>query len=47
MNFILQFCFLGDLLKLRFFLDASIFITIDEEKKEQKSSLQLFLKDVT
>ena len=43
---ILQFCFLGDLIKIRFLLDASIFTTTDEEKEEQKSTLQLFLKDV-
>ena len=31
-----------------FLLDASIFNTIDEKKKqEQKSTLQVFLKDVT
>ena len=31
-----------------FLLDASIFTTIDEKKKqEQKSTLQVFLKDVT
>ena len=43
---ILQFCFLDDL-KLYFLLDASIFTTIDEKKEEQKSTLQIFLKDVT
>ena len=43
---ILQFCFLDDL-KLCFLLDASIFTTIDEKKEEQKSTLQIFLKDVT
>ena len=30
-----------------FLLDASIFTTIDEKKEEQKSTLQIFLKDVT
>ena len=30
-----------------FLLDASMFTTIDGKKKEQKSTLQLFLKDVT
>ena len=35
----LQFCFLGDLLKLRFLLHPSIFITIDEENEEQKSTI--------
>ena len=43
---ILQFCFLGDLLKPHFLLDASIFTAIDEEKEERKSSLQLFVEDV-
>ena len=43
---ILQFCFLGNL-KLWFLIDTSIFTTIDEKKKEQKSTLQIFLKDVT
>ena len=43
---ILQFCFLDDL-KLCFLLDASIFTTIDEKKEEQKSTLQIFLKEVT
>ena len=28
-------------------LDASIFTTIDEKKEEQKSTLQIFLKEVT
>ena len=28
-----------------FLLDASIFTTIDEKKQEQKSTLQIFLKD--
>ena len=30
-----------------FFLDASIFTTIDEKNKEQKSTLQIFLKDLS
>ena len=30
-----------------FLLDASIFTTIDEKKEEQKSTLQIFFKDVT
>ena len=30
-----------------FLLDAFIFTTIPERKEEQKSSLQIFLKDVT
>ena len=30
-----------------FLLDASIFTTIDEKKEEQKSTLQIFLRDVT
>ena len=30
-----------------FLLDASIFTTIDEKKEEQKSTLEIFLKDVT
>ena len=30
-----------------FSLDASIFTTIDENKEEQESTLQIFLKDVT
>ena len=30
-----------------FLLHASIFTTIDEKKEEQKSNLQIFLKDVT
>ena len=47
LTLILQFCFLDDLLKLFFVLDASIFTTIYEKKEEQKSTLQIFLKDVT
>ena len=47
LTLILQFCFLDDLLKLCFVLDASIFTTIYEKKEEQKSTLQIFLKDVT
>ena len=35
------------LIQLFFLLDASIFTTIDEKKEEQKSTLQIFLKDVT
>ena len=30
-----------------FLLDAFIFTTIPERKEEQKSTLQMFLKDVT
>ena len=45
LTLILQFCFLDDLLKLCFF--SLIFITIDEKKEEQKSTLQIFSKDVT
>ena len=30
-----------------FLLDAFIFTTIDEKIEEQKSTLQIFLKDVT
>ena len=41
---ILQFCFLGDLLKLCLF--NKCLSTIDEEEEEQKSTLQLFLKDI-
>ena len=44
---IFQFCFLDDLNKLYFLLDASIFSTIDEKKEEQQSTLQIFFKDVT
>ena len=45
---ILQFCFLDDLLKIYFLTRClSIFTTIDEKKEEKKSTLQLFLKDVT
>ena len=45
---ILQFCFLDDLLKIYFLTRClSIFTTIDEKKEEQKSTLQIFLKDVT
>ena len=47
LTLILQFCFLDDLLKLCFVLDASIFTTIYEKKEEQKWTLQIFLKDVT
>ena len=47
LTLILQFCLLDDLLKLFFVLDASIFTTIYEKKEEQKSTLQIFLKDVT
>ena len=47
LTLILQFCFLDDLLKLCFLLDASIFTTIYEKKEEQKSTLKIFLKDVT
>ena len=36
LTLILQFCFLDDLLKLCFVLDASIFTTIYEKKEEQK-----------
>ena len=44
---ILRFYFLDDLLELFFLLDTSTFTTIDEKKEEQKSTLQIFLKDVT
>ena len=45
---ILQFCFLDDLLKLCFLTRClSIFTAIDEKKEEQKSTYQIFLKDVT
>ena len=45
---ILQFCFLDDLLKIYFLTRClSIFTTIDEKKEEQKSTVQIFLKDVT
>ena len=30
-----------------FLLDVPIFTTIDEKNEEQKSTLQIFLKDVT
>ena len=43
---ILQFCFLDAYLSHDFLLDASIFTTIDEKKEEQRSTLQIFLKDV-
>ena len=45
---ILQFCFLNDLFKLCFLTRClSILTTTDEKKEEQKSTLQIFLKDVT
>ena len=45
---ILQFCFLNDLFKLCFLTRClAIFTTTDEKKEEQKSTLQIFLKDVT
>ena len=47
MNFNSLILLVGDLLKLRLLLDVSIFITIEEEKEEQKSTLHLFLKDIT
>ena len=47
LTLIFQLCFLDDLRKLFFLLDASIFTTIYEKKEEQKSALQIFLKDVT
>ena len=43
---ILQFCFLDTYLSYDFLIDASIFTTIDEKKEEQRSTLQIFLKDV-
>ena len=43
-----QFCVLDDLLKLCFLTRClSIFTAIDEKKEEQKSTYQIFLKDVT
>ena len=47
LTLILQFCFLDDLINLVLVLDVSIFTTIYEKKVEQKSTLQIFLKDVT
>ena len=47
LTLIFQLYFLDDLRKLFFLLDASIFTTIYEKKEEQKSALQIFLKDVT
>ena len=48
LTLILLFCFLEDLLKLCFLTKClSIFTTIDEQKEEQKSTYQIFLKDVT
>ena len=48
LTLILQFCFLDNLLKLCFLTRClSFFTAIDEEKEEQKSSYQIFLKDVT
>ena len=48
LTLILLFCFLEDLLKLCFLTRClSIFTTIDEKKEEQKSTYQIFLKDVT
>ena len=48
LTLILLFCFLEDLLKLCFLTKClSIFTTIDEKKEEQKSTYQIFLKDVT
>ena len=39
-----QFCFLDDLLKLCFLLDASIFTTLDEKKEEQKYLRRILLR---
>ena len=48
LTLILQFCFLDNLLKLCFLTRClSFFTAIDEEKEEQKSTYQIFLKDVT
>ena len=46
-EWILILCNFVSYLSFAFLLDASIFTTIDEEKEEQKSTLQQFLKDVT
>ena len=45
MNFFPFFCFLDDLHKLHFLLDASIFTTIDDEK--EKKSIKSSFKDIT
>ena len=48
LTLILQFSFPDDLLKLFFFTRClSIFTAIDQKKEEQKSTDQIFLKDVT
>ena len=44
---ILQFVSLMTYLSYVFLLDAFIFTTINEKIEEQKSALQIFLKDVT
>ena len=44
---ILQFASLMTYLSYVFLLDAFIFTTIDEKIEEEKSTLQIFLKDVT
>ena len=44
MNFFSFFCFLDDLHKLHFLLDASIFTTIDDKKKK---SIKSSFKDIT
>ena len=48
LTLILQFYFLHDLLKLSFLTRClSIYTATDEKKEEQKSTYQIFLKDVT
>ena len=48
LTLIIQFCFQDDLLKLCFLTRClSIFTAVDEKKEEQKSTYQVFLKDVT
>ena len=48
LTLIIQFCFQDDLFKLCFLTRClSIFTAIDEKKEEQKSTYQIFLKDVT
>ena len=48
LTLILLFSFLDDLLKICFPTRCLfIFTTIDEKKEEQKSTYQIFLKDVT
>ena len=44
----LQFFLLDDLFKLYFFTTClSIFTAIDQNKEQQKSTYQIFLKDIT